>query len=112
MAAPGEWVDADQPLVRLSGRLHAYPRGCDGAPVRALSAPKPANTKPAIRTEDTMDKQRVKQTILDPEQKHFDASREASPQYVSSARIDTSAPIGTEDQDKTELARDLATAFS
>src|SRR3546814_18261335 len=100
MAAPGEWVDADQPLVRLSGRLHAYPRGCDGAPVRALSAPKPANTKPAIRTEDTMDKQRVKQTMTDLAQKHFDASREAYLHSVSSERLDRPDPIENAEPDQ------------
>src|SRR3546814_6977120 len=70
-----------------------------------------SDLKPAIRTEDTMDKQRVKQTMLDLEQKHFDASREAYLQYVSSARLDRSEPIENDEQAQAEFARDLSEAF-
>ena len=58
-----------------------------------------------------MDKQRVKQTMLDLEQKHFDASREAYLQYVSSARLDRSEPIENDEQAQAEFARDLSEAF-
>lgn len=58
-----------------------------------------------------MDKQRVKQTMLDLEQKRFDASREAYLEYVSAARLDRSEPIENDEQAQAEFARDLSEAF-
>lgn len=58
-----------------------------------------------------MDKQRVKQTMLDLEQKHFEASREAYLDYVSSARLDRSEPIENDEQAQAEFASDLSEAF-
>lgn len=58
-----------------------------------------------------MDKQRVKQTMLDLEQQQFDASREAYLEYVSSARLDRSEPIENDEQAQAEFARDLSEAF-
>jgi hypothetical protein len=58
-----------------------------------------------------MDKQRVKQTMLDLEQHQFDASREAYLRYVSSARLDPSEPIRVDEQAQAEFARDLSEAF-
>jgi hypothetical protein len=58
-----------------------------------------------------MDKQRVKQTMLDLEQRHFEASREAYLGYVSSARLDRSEPIENDEQAQAEFARDLSEAF-
>lgn len=58
-----------------------------------------------------MDKQRVKQTMLDLEQQHFDASREAYLEYVSSARLDRTEPIENDEQAQAEFARDLSEAF-
>ena len=58
-----------------------------------------------------MDKNRVKQTMLDLEQHYFDASREAYLQYVSSARLDPSEPIESDEQSQAEFASDLSEAF-
>lgn len=58
-----------------------------------------------------MDKQRVKQTMLDLERQHFDASREAYLEYVSSARLDRSEPIESDEQSQAEFASDLSEAF-
>ena len=58
-----------------------------------------------------MDKQRVKQTMLDLEQRNFEASREAYLGYVSSARLDRSEPIENDEQAQAEFARDLSEAF-
>lgn len=58
-----------------------------------------------------MDKQRVKQRMLDLEQQHFEASREAYLEYVSSARLDRSEPIENDEQAQAELAGDLSEAF-
>jgi hypothetical protein len=58
-----------------------------------------------------MDKNRVKQTMLDLEQRYFDASREAYQRYVSSARLDPSEPIEADEQAQAEFARDLSEAF-
>ena len=58
-----------------------------------------------------MDKQRVKQTMLDLEQQHFNASRKAYLEYVSSARLDRSEPIENDEQAQAEFARDLSEAF-
>jgi hypothetical protein len=58
-----------------------------------------------------MDKQRVKQTMLDLEQDHFSASRETYLDYVSSARLDRSEPIENDEQAQAEFASDLSEAF-
>ena len=58
-----------------------------------------------------MDKNRVKQTMLDLEQKRFDASREAYLQYVASARLDPIEPIEADEQSQAEFASDLSEAF-
>ncbi len=58
-----------------------------------------------------MDKHRVKQSMLDLEQRYFDASREAYLGYVSSARLDPSEPIENDEQAQAEFARDLSEAF-
>jgi hypothetical protein len=58
-----------------------------------------------------MDKQRVKQTMLDLEQQHFDASRETYLDYVASARLDRTEPIENDEQAQAEFARDLSEAF-
>lgn len=58
-----------------------------------------------------MDKQRVKQTMLNLEQQHFDASRKEYLEFVSSARLDRSEPIEKDEQAQAEFARDLSEAF-
>ena len=58
-----------------------------------------------------MDQQRIKQTMLDLEQQHFDASREEYLAFVSSARLDRTEPIENDEQAQAEFARDLAEAF-
>lgn len=58
-----------------------------------------------------MDKQRVKHTMLDLEQKQFDASREAYLAFVSSARLDRSEPVENDEQAQAEFASDLSEAF-
>jgi hypothetical protein len=58
-----------------------------------------------------MDKQHVKQTMLDLERDHFDASREEYLEFVSSARLDRSEPIENDEQAQAEFARDLSEAF-
>ncbi|MGV2495339.1 hypothetical protein [Pelagerythrobacter aerophilus] len=58
-----------------------------------------------------MEKQRVKQTMLDLEQQQFNASREAYLAYVSSARLDRSEPIENDEQAQAEFASDLSEAF-
>ena len=58
-----------------------------------------------------MDKQRVKQRMLDLEQQHFEASSEAYLRYVSSARLDRSEPIENDELAQAEFARDLSEAF-
>lgn len=58
-----------------------------------------------------MDKQRVKQTMLDLEQQRFEASSEAYLQYVTSARLDRSEPIENDELAQAEFARDLSEAF-
>jgi hypothetical protein len=58
-----------------------------------------------------MDKERVKQTMLELEQKQFDASREAYLDYVRSARLDRSEPIENDELAQAAFARDLSEAF-
>lgn len=58
-----------------------------------------------------MDKQRVKQTMLELEQQHFNESREAYLGYVSSARLDRTEPIENDEQAQAEFASDLSEAF-
>ncbi len=58
-----------------------------------------------------MDKQRVQQTMLELEQRQFEASREAYLAYVSAARLDRSEPVENDEQAQAEFARDLSEAF-
>ncbi|WP_019831874.1 hypothetical protein [Sphingomonas sp. PR090111-T3T-6A] len=58
-----------------------------------------------------MDKQRVKQTMLDLEQQQFNASREEYLAFVSSARLDRTEPIENDEQAQAEFASDLSEAF-
>jgi len=59
-----------------------------------------------------MDKLCLKQTMLDLEKKHLDASREDYLAFVSSARIDRSEPVENDEQAQAELASDLSEAFN
>lgn len=58
-----------------------------------------------------MDKQRVKQRMLELEQQHFEASRAQYLSFVSSARLDRSEPIENDEQAQAEFASDLSEAF-
>ena len=58
-----------------------------------------------------MDKQRVKQTMLELEQRQFDASTDAYLDYVRSARLDRSEPIENDELAQAVFARDLSEAF-
>lgn len=58
-----------------------------------------------------MDKQRVKQTMLELEREKFDASRDAYLGFVASARLDRSEPIENDEQAQAEFAADLSEAF-
>jgi hypothetical protein len=58
-----------------------------------------------------MDKERVKQTMLELEQQQFEASRDAYLDYVSSARLDRSEPIENDELAQAAFARDLSEAF-
>jgi hypothetical protein len=58
-----------------------------------------------------MDKQRVKQTMLDLEQQHFNASREQYQAFVASARLDRTEPIENDELAQAEFASDLSEAF-
>lgn len=58
-----------------------------------------------------MDKQRVKQTMLDLEQHYFNASREAYLEFVSSAMLNPSEPTETSEQSQAAFASDLSQAF-
>ena len=58
-----------------------------------------------------MDKERVKQTMLELEQQQFEASRDAYLNYVSSARLDRSEPIENDELAQAAFARDLSEAF-
>jgi hypothetical protein len=55
-----------------------------------------------------MDKQRVKQTMLELEQEQFEASQDAYLDYVQSARLDRSEPIEDDELAQAVFARDLA----
>jgi hypothetical protein len=58
-----------------------------------------------------MDKQRVKQAMLELERRQFDASREDYLAFVSSARLDRTEPIENDEQAQAEFASDLSEAF-
>jgi hypothetical protein len=58
-----------------------------------------------------MDKQRVKQTMLDLEQQRFNASREEYLSFVASARLDASEPIESDEQAQAVFAGALSEAF-
>jgi hypothetical protein len=58
-----------------------------------------------------MDKERVKQTMLELEQRQFDASKDAYLGYVSSARLDRSEPIENDELAQAAFARDLSEAL-
>src|SRR4051794_39121269 len=58
-----------------------------------------------------MDKERVKQTMLELEQHQFEASRDAYLDYVSSARLDRSEPIENDELAQALFARDLSEAL-
>jgi hypothetical protein len=58
-----------------------------------------------------MDKERVKQTMLELEQHQFEASEDTYLQYVSSARLDRSEPIENDELAQGAFARDLSEAF-
>jgi hypothetical protein len=55
-----------------------------------------------------MDKQRVKQRMLELEQEQFEASQDAYLEYVQSARLDHSEPIEDDELAQAVFARDLA----
>ena len=58
-----------------------------------------------------MDKERVKQTMLELEQQQFEASKEAYLDYVSSARLDRTEPIEDDELAQAFFASDLSEAF-
>src|SRR3954469_23805946 len=58
-----------------------------------------------------MDKERVKQTMLELEQQQFDASTDAYLDYVRSARLDRTEPIENDELAQAAFARDLSEAF-
>lgn len=58
-----------------------------------------------------MDKERVKQTMIELEQRQFDASKDAFLGYVSSARLDRTEPIENDELAQAAFARDLSEAF-
>jgi hypothetical protein len=58
-----------------------------------------------------MDKQRVKQAMLELELHHYEASRDAFCGFVSSARLDRTEPIEPDELAQAALARDLSEAF-
>ena len=58
-----------------------------------------------------MDKERVKQTMLELEQQQFDTSRDAYLGYVSSARLNRTEPIENDELAQAAFARDLSEAF-
>lgn len=58
-----------------------------------------------------MDKERVKQTMLELEQQLFEASKVAYLDYVSSARLDRTEPIENDELAQAAFARDLSEAF-
>ena len=58
-----------------------------------------------------MDKERVKQTMLELEQQLFEASKDAYLDYVSSARLDRTELIENDEIAQAAFARDLSEAF-
>jgi len=58
-----------------------------------------------------MDKERVKQTMMELEQQRFDTSRDAYLGFVSSARLDRTEPIENDELAQAAFARDLSEAF-
>jgi hypothetical protein len=58
-----------------------------------------------------MDKLRVKQTMLDLEQQHFNASREEYLEFLSTARLDRTEPIEIDEHAQAVFASDLSEAF-
>jgi hypothetical protein len=58
-----------------------------------------------------MDKERVKQTMLELERQQFEASKDAYLDYVRSARLDRSEPIEIDELAQAAFARDLSEAF-
>jgi hypothetical protein len=58
-----------------------------------------------------MDKERVKQTMLELEKQQFDTSRSAYLGFVSSARLDRTEPIETDELAQAAFASDLSEAF-
>ena len=58
-----------------------------------------------------MDKEQVKQTMLELEQQQFEASKEAYLGYVSSTMLDRTEPIENDELAQAAFARDLSEAF-
>lgn len=58
-----------------------------------------------------MEKQRVKQRMLELEQEQFEASQDAYLDYVRSARLDPSEPLEDDEIAQAAFARDLAEAL-
>ena len=58
-----------------------------------------------------MDKERVKQTMLNLEQQHFDASRADYLGFVSAARLALAEPIENDELAQARFASDLSEAF-
>lgn len=58
-----------------------------------------------------MDKERIKRTMIELEQKQFEASRNAYFDFVSSARLDRTEPIENDELAQAAFARDLSEAF-
>lgn len=58
-----------------------------------------------------MDKQRVKQTMIDLEQHYFNASREAYLEFVSSAMLNSPEATEASEQSQAAFASDLSRAF-
>jgi hypothetical protein len=58
-----------------------------------------------------MDKERVKQTMLELEQQRFEASKDAYFDYVDSARLDRTEPVEKDELAQAAFARDLSEAF-
>jgi len=59
----------------------------------------------------SMDKERVKQTMLELERRQFEASTGAYLDFVRSARLDRSEPIEIDELAQAAFARDLSEAF-
>src|SRR3954453_7153356 len=59
-----------------------------------------------------MDKERVKQTMLELEKQQFDTSRSAYLGFVSSARLVRTEPIETDELAQAAFASDLSEAFN